>query len=92
METCSAIPTPPAQSLFANKTNTEVEVDYSIFFVCSDPEAILDDQSGINFFEMQCRSNNDTGFNNGSAEHGAILSPNNTYVQVMFERRNQLIY
>ena len=40
-------------------------------------------QSGINFFEVQCRANNDSG--SVVAEHGAIVSGANvTFVQVMF--------
>ena len=76
VETCSAIPAPPPSSLFANKSDTEVEVDYSLFFVCSDPEAILNDTSGVNFFEVQCRANNNTN----SSEHGVIA--NATFVSV----------
>ena len=42
--------------------------------VCADTEAILDDRTGLNFFEVQCRTNNATG----SSEHGAIVSSNGT--------------
>ena len=86
METCSAIPAPPPSSLFANKSDTEVEVDYSLFFVCSDPEAILDDQSGVNFFEVQCRANNNTN----SSEHGSIV--NATFVSVEISQFSDLVH
>ncbi|XP_059094470.1 uncharacterized protein LOC131889396 isoform X2 [Tigriopus californicus] len=54
VETCANIPSPPNASLLLPPGSNEIAGGSSLFYVCSDPEALLNDGSGLNNFEIKC--------------------------------------
>lgn len=54
VDTCANIPSPPPTSLLLPPETNETATGSSVFFLCSDPEALLDDGSGLNSFEVKC--------------------------------------
>eukprot|EP00095_Tigriopus_kingsejongensis_P004369 maker-scaffold57_size444674-snap-gene-2.14 protein:Tk04369 transcript:maker-scaffold57_size444674-snap-gene-2.14-mRNA-1 annotation:"helicase conserved c-terminal domain containing protein" len=55
VQTCSSIPNPPNSTLLLPLEATEIPSGASAFFSCADPEAILDDGSGLSMFEVKCQ-------------------------------------
>ena len=54
--TCTALPTPPADSLMNGTGLVELADGKSVFYPCIDQDAILDDGSGLNFMEIACQN------------------------------------
>jgi hypothetical protein len=80
--TCQSIPQPPADSLFKTVATTETPFNYSLFFGCNDSSAIIDDGSGVNFFEVQCL-NIVTDPKHGIVVNGSFVEGDPTYPKCM---------
>ena len=55
-------PTPEASKLFKALSQSLYSEGESIYFECSDPNAILDDNSGRNFFPLECKGDDVLGY------------------------------
>ena len=54
VDTCTNIPQPPDDSLFDAIGVTEIPTGDSVDFFCTDTNAVLDDDSGLNVFSLKC--------------------------------------
>ena len=77
--TCQSIPQPAADSLFKPVASTETPLGYSLFYGCKDEKAILDDGSGVNFFEVRCEGNSTHPVHGVKNASGVFIPGDPTY-------------